>query len=61
MCISQNVSRHYIYCAINFEFFVDFSKAQEQNSISFPIKFSTKKIVEKLMEKHLQELSTVLL
>jgi hypothetical protein len=38
-------------------FLVEFSKAQEQNSISFPVKFSTKKIVEKLTEKHLQELS----
>jgi hypothetical protein len=36
---------------------VDFSEAQEQNSISFPVKFSTKKLVEKLTEKHLQELS----
>jgi hypothetical protein len=36
---------------------VDFSKAQEQNSISFPVKFSTKKIVEKLTEKHLQEVA----
>jgi hypothetical protein len=40
-------------------FSVDFSKAQELNSISFPVKFSTKKLVEKLMGKKLQELSTV--
>jgi hypothetical protein len=38
---------------------VDFSKVQEQNSISFPVKFSLKKTVEKLMEKHWQELSIV--
>jgi hypothetical protein len=28
-------------------FLVDFYKAQEQNSISFPVKFSTKKLEEK--------------